>query len=489
MTTIETHELSPLANAIVDRAIDNVNRKLVAGYRNKNNSRPNAKSPDIKVTASDALEAVSASSVMEVANRGIAWREVITKSLTRGISSLSTMEFDGEFRIKDGVAEGLEKMPNMPGVYVVYNADNKAVYVGDSANLQKRWHAGHMNEFRQKQKEGKTPYKMAEEFQEGCTVRFIVMDSATTAAALEAHLIRTEKPVVNKREELSTEQGTRSNIEAKKIKDSSGATSSLVKGAAAEAAMNSGWLVMEQLSAAIMKALKNELVDVFAGGKSKLLERVKRFFQHIWDVLKQIVTQPLKILEGIFEFIVNALSKAISQIYMMARNLLELANSAWQLYKGAQSMSTEELIKKITETLIISGSVVVWDAMDPIIEAQLLPVVGPVAPYLAAAVSAIGFGISSHYLQGVVPHVVEFLISCRSLHKEALEARLKACEQLMLVEERNYGLVLELEGYMQSTGELIYEMREQTASLSEHKPIAARDINHLLERISKKRDA
>ncbi|OOK49700.1 hypothetical protein BM547_22575 [Pseudomonas aeruginosa] len=253
--------------------------------------------------------------------------------------------------------------------------------------------------------------------------------------------------------------------------------------------MNSGWLVMEQLSAAIMKALKNELVDVFAGGKSKLLERVKRFFQHIWDVLKQIVTQPLKILEGIFEFIVNALSKAISQIYMMARNLLELANSAWQLYKGAQSMSTEELIKKITETLIISGSVVVWDAMDPIIEAQLLPVVGPVAPYLAAAVSAIGFGISSHYLQGVVPHVVEFLISCRSLHKEALEARLKACEQLMLVEERNYGLVLELEGYMQSTGELIYEMREQTASLSEHKPIAARDINHLLERISKKRDA
>lgn len=485
MTTAEVYELSPLANAIVDRAIDNVNRKLVAGYRNKDNSRPNAKTTNVKVTVSDTLEAVSAADVMQVANRGVAWREIITKSLSRGISSLSTMEFDGEFRVQGGVADGLRNMPNKPGVYVVYDARNEPVYVGDSTNLQKRWHAGHLNEFRQGESQGR-PYKLASEFAEGCTVRFLVMDSGTTAAALEAHLIRTAKPRVNAREELLTEQGTRSNIEAKKMKDSSGSTSSLFAGAASEAAMNSGWLVMEQLSAAIMRALKNELVDVFAGGAANLLERVKRFFQHVWSVLKQIISQPLKILEGCFEFIVNALSKTISQIYMMARNLLELANSAWQLHKGAKTMTTEELVQKITETLIVSGSLVIWDALDPIIEAQLLPVLGPVAPYLSAAICAIGFGISSHYLQGVVPHVVEFLISCKSMHHEALQARREACEQLILVAERNHELVLTFEGYVQSTGELVYEMRGQAAELSVHTPVSAFDINSLLNRLPKK---
>jgi len=478
----EVYELSPLANAIVDQAIDNVNRKLVAGYRNKNNSRPNAKTVDVKATVADTLDAVSAESVMAVANRGVAWREVITKSLTRGISSLSTLQFDGEFRIKNGVAEGLTDMPNTPGVYVVYDSKNEPVYVGDSVNLQKRWHAGHLNEYRQKARKGES-YKLADEFEEGCTVRFIVMDSEETAAALEAHLIRTEEPRVNARQELETEQGKRANIEAKKIKDSSGSTASLVKGAATEALSNSGWLVLEQLSAVMIKALKFELVDVLKGGTTKLLDRVKRFFQSIWSVLKSVISQPLKILEGCFEFIVNALSKAVSQVYMLARNILDLANGAWNLYKGAETMSTEELIQKITETVVISGSAVIWNALDPVIESQLMPLVGPVAPYLAAAMTAIGFGVSSYYLQGVVPSVVELLISCKSMHQEALQARLAACEQLMIVSERNHQLVLEFEGYVESTGELIYEMREQTAVLSTHRPVAAFDVKSLLKTI------
>lgn len=480
MDATEVFELSPLANAIVDQAIDNVNRKLVAGYRNKKNSRPNAKTVDVKSTASDTLNAASAQSAMDVANRGIAWREVITKSLTKGISSLSTLKFDGEFRVKDGVADGLSSMPNTPGVYVVYDASNEPVYVGDSINLQKRWHAGHLNEHKQKARNGQT-YKLAKEFEEGCTVRFISMDSEETAAALEAHLIRTEKPRVNSRQELETEQGKRANIEAKKIKDSSGNTATLAAGAAIEAASNSGWLVLEQLTAVMIKALKFEIVDVLKGGTSKLIVRVKRFFQSIWSVLKNIITQPLKILEGCFEFIVNALSKAVSQVYMLARNILDLANGAWNLYKGAETMSTQELIQKITETIVISGSAVIWNALDPVIEAQLMPLVGPIAPYLAAAMTAIGFGVSSHYLQGVVPQVVSLLISCKSMHKEALQARIKACEQLMIVSERNHQMVLEFEAHVQSTGELIHEMREQTAVLSTHKAVHAFDIKALLK--------
>ena len=56
--TQQLHQLSPLSNAIVDKAIENVNRKLFAGARNKKNSRPNAKTTDVKSTLKDTLEAM-----------------------------------------------------------------------------------------------------------------------------------------------------------------------------------------------------------------------------------------------------------------------------------------------------------------------------------------------------------------------------------------------------------------------------------------------
>ena len=76
-----------------------------------------------------------------------------------------------------------------------------------------------------------------------------------------AHLIKTESLTANQRQELKNEQGKRVNIEAKKIKDASGSTASLVGGAAWEATQNSGWMVMEQLTSAVLKALKDEMVD------------------------------------------------------------------------------------------------------------------------------------------------------------------------------------------------------------------------------------
>ena len=139
------HSLSPLSNAIVDKAIDNVTRKLVGGVRNKNNSQPNSNKSSLKTTVSDSLAATSAADVMEVANRGEAWKEMISKSLSHGISSLSSMHFDGEFSVRDGIADGLHKVPNTSGVYVVFDKQNTPVYVGDSTNIRGRWHAGHLN--------------------------------------------------------------------------------------------------------------------------------------------------------------------------------------------------------------------------------------------------------------------------------------------------------------------------------------------------------
>lgn len=487
--TQQLHQLSPLSNAIVDKAIENVNRKLFAGARNKNNSRPNAKTSDIKSTVKDTLEAASAQSAQAVANRGVQWKEMVQLSLTHGVSSLKTMTFDGQFTVKNGVADGLDKMPNTPGVYVVYDKNNEPVYVGDSKNLHKRWQAGHLNENRQKQAAG-DKYKLADEFTDGCTVRFVKTDSEITAAALEAHLIKEAQPKVNSREELLTEQGTRSNQEAKKIKDSSESTSSLVKGAASEAVMQSGMVLLEQLSASVLKALKNELVDIFAGGKSGLKVRIKRFIDEVWKTLKSLISQPLKILEGILEFIINALSKTIRQVYMLVRNIVDLVNTAWQLYKGAETMSTEQLITKITETIIISGSAILWDALDPIIELQIAPFLGPaviVAPFISATICAIGFGISSHYLQGIVPNVVGFLMECRSMHKEAIQAKITACQQLIANAEMNHQLVFELQDYMVGSAELIVEMHKHKEELDRHEKIVRMDVSSLMSGLADKR--
>ncbi|MFS6538284.1 GIY-YIG nuclease family protein [Idiomarina loihiensis] len=479
MTPSEPKSLSPLADQIIDKAIDNVNRKLVAGYRNKNNSRPNAKTADYKSTAKDTLKSASAKDTIEVSNRGAEWREMIEKTVTHGISSLKSIQFDGTFTVENGKPEGLDKVPNKPGIYVVYDKQGNSVYVGDSVKLRSRWYAGHLNENAQKTKAGE-PYKLNKEFEEGCTVGYVEMKSEEAAAAAEAHLIAKERPRLNKREELKTEQGKRANIEGKKMKESSGGTASLARGAAKEAAKNSGWIVFEQLSTAIVKALKDELVDIFKGGETRLSDRIERFFKKVWSVLEGIIKAPFQLLKGIFEFIVNALSKTIRQIHLLARNLFDLAQSTWKLFKGAKTMSTEELVQKISETIITSSTLILWNALDAIIEAQLTPLVGPFAPFLAAAISAIGFGLSAHYLQKFVPQIVDFIVNFKLHYTGALEAKKEACEELIVVSERNFELVELLGEYHESSRLMVVEAAEHTKKLNEHTPIEKFDINKLL---------
>lgn len=475
------HDLPRLANAIVDRAIDNITRKLVAGYRNKNNSRPNAKTTDAGVVAKDTLNAASANSALAVANRGAAWKEMLQKSLSHGISSIGTMKFDGSFTVQNGQPQGLDNVPNTPGVYVVFNKSGEAVYVGDSVKLKQRWYAGHLNEHKQGQKSDK-PYKLAEEFQEGCTVKFVQMESEATAAALEAHLIKTEQPKRNSRKELETEQGKRSNIEAKKMKDASGSTGSLVRGAAKEAASNVGWNIFEQLASELTKALKDELIEIFRGITRSIKFRLKRLFDRVWFVIQKIIDAPLRILEGVFEFIVNAVSRTIAQFYNLAKNIYELGLSAWQLFQGAQTMSSAELAEKITETLVLSGSMILWDALDPILEAQLITVVGPVAPYLSAAICAIGYGLSSFYLQKLVPSLVKMLLALKTGAQETVLELRQACERLIAVQERELRLLEELKDYAEASFKFEMETSAHTSILSQHEPIAPIDIKAMLSK-------
>lgn len=484
-------ELSPLANTIIDRAIDGMTRKLIAGARNRNNSRPNAKTTDLASDAKDAMKAVSSQSVMDVASRGAAWKELIQKSLTHGINSLGTMQFDGSFTVKNGVAEGLKEVPNSPGVYVVFNKQGKPVYVGDSGKIQARWHAGHLNSHRQDQKQGKE-YKLHSELEEGCTVRYIMTESTATAAAIEAHLIKTVKAqeesqdvddpdrLKNKRHELLDEQGKRDNIEAKKMKDSSGSTSSLVKGAGIQGAIHGGFVVLEQLTAAVIKAVKDELVDMVIGATRSIKKRLHRFFKKVWDAVLKIVTAPFKLLAGIFEFIVNAVSKTMAQFYQLARNICDLGHAAIQLYKGSQTMSTEELVAKISETILLSGTAILWDALDPVLEPQLAALVGPVAPYLSVAVCAIGFGLSSFCLQKLVPSLVRFLVVAASGAQELLAEQRQACLKLIEVYEGQLRLLDALGDAANESLTFERETRVHVETLKTHRAVARRDLTALL---------
>lgn len=504
--------LPPLANTIVDRAIDNMTRKLVAGYRNKRNAKPNATKTDHLAETKETLEAVSAQSVMEVANRGQAWKEMIEKSLTRGISSLSTINFDGEFKVKNGQRpENFKDMPNGPGVYVVYDDEtNRPVYVGDSDDMWSRWNAGHFNEYAQGQKSGQ-PYKLASEFEKGCTVKFINMDSKETAAALEAHLIKEnfdkfpgisknsknldaeqeqqreqaleQGMLKNKKEELKTEQGTRSNQEAKKMKDSSGGTASLVIGAAGEAFKNVGYDLVERLTTTTIKAIKDELVDILRGAKAKIVDRIRRILKKVLAVLEGIVKDPLQMLRGIVEFVVNALSKAIGQIYNLARNIFDLVNGAWQLYRGAENMSREELVRKISETIIVSGSLVVWDALDAVLEKWIAAQSGGslalFSPYLSAAVTAVGFGLSSYALQTIVTRIIDAVIAFKQGFIETLDSERAAIEQLIQLAEQELRLMADLGEYLRSSFDLMQQMQAHTATLASHTSIQPLDLKTL----------
>ncbi|QBR42913.1 GIY-YIG nuclease family protein [Stenotrophomonas indicatrix] len=506
--------LPPMATMIVDRAIDNMTRKLVAGYRNKRNAKPNAKSVDVGAETGEALKAASAQSVMEVANRGRAWKEMIQKSFTHGISSLSTLKFDGGFEIRNGQrpSDFKQAMPNSPGVYVVFDSANKPVYVGDSENMQSRWNAGHFNQYKQGQKPDGERYKLADDFESGCTVKFIIMESKETAAALEAHLIsenfgqfedvskssgvltaeklaEREKALQdgmlkNGREELATEQGTRSNQEAKKLKDAAGSAATLVVGAAGEAFKNVGYDLFERLTTTAIKAIKDELVDVFMGGKSRLKVRLNRMLTKILAVLRNVLENPLQLLRGIVEFIVNALSKTISQIYGLARNLFDLGNNAWNLYKGAQTLTREELVRKISETIITSGSLVIWDSLDLMLEKWLVAQTGgalvPFAPYISAAVTAVGFGISTHAMQAIVTRAIDAVIAFKQGFIDSLETERAACEQLIQLAEAELAMIADLGSYVDSELQGIAQLQAYTRDLSRHEPIQPLDPSKLV---------
>ena len=166
----------------------------------------------------------------------------------------------------------------------------------------------------------------------------------------------------------------------------------------------------------------------------------------------------------------------------MERNIFDLGRNAWDLFQNARKMSKEELIRKVSETIIVSATLVVWDALAPLIETQLAGVVGPLAPYLAAAISAIGFGLSSHYLQQFVPKIVDFLVSTRTGYADALDAQREACLRLIALSEQEFHMINVLGRFVESSLVLEIETKAHIRALSSHTAIEPFDVRALLKR-------
>lgn len=90
---------------------------------------------------------------------------------------------------KFNINEELKKLPDKPGVYIMYDKDDKIIYVGKSVSLKNRvrsyFHANHK-------------YKKVEAMvQQICRFEYIIVNNETESLVLESNLIKKNRPKYN----------------------------------------------------------------------------------------------------------------------------------------------------------------------------------------------------------------------------------------------------------------------------------------------------
>ncbi len=163
--------------------------------------------------------------------------------------------------------------------------------------------------------------------------------------------------------------------------------------------------VFETLSTTMIKALKDEVVDLFITQKAQVKIRLKRFFDKIWQVIVNLIKAPLNQLRGLFEFVLNALSQAIGKFNQLAKNIYDLGMAALSLMKGSKTMTREEPSIRSLRSLSPAG---LWCSGcgrtgDRIRYGGSFCSTGSLCPYISASLCAMGFGLSSYLLADIVP--------------------------------------------------------------------------------------
>ncbi|MCL2751770.1 MAG: GIY-YIG nuclease family protein, partial [Firmicutes bacterium] len=91
--------------------------------------------------------------------------------------------------MNDAIAQKLKKLPESPGVYIMYGADGKIIYIGKAVVLKNRV----KSYFQSGKKTGKTELLVADI----ADFSYIVCTAELDALALEANLIKKHKPFYN----------------------------------------------------------------------------------------------------------------------------------------------------------------------------------------------------------------------------------------------------------------------------------------------------
>ena len=112
--------------------------------------------------------------------------------------------------------------------------------------------------------------------------------------------------------------------------------------------------------------------------------------------------------------------------------------------------------------------------MDPLLEAQLvalIPPLAPIAPFIAGAMAAIGFGATSYYLRNFIPAIVSLLVNFRTGWHDALDAQRALCDQMLLLFQQQTNLIGVAAEYFESSEAFIADTERQSRMLREHKPV------------------
>lgn len=168
----------------------------------------------------------------------------------------------------------------------------------------------------------------------------------------------------------------------------------------------------------------------------------------------------------------------------LAKNLWDLGKGVWQLYKGAETMSREELVRKISATIITTGSLVVWDVLDPLIEGQLAGVIGPFALYVSATLVAVSFGLSSYLLNEAVTAVIDADIRFKQGYDDPLIASRDACDRIFANAEMELKLIASLAEYTETALNLHQALEDGTAALSAHTAMQRIDFEAMFQELA-----
>ena len=186
--------------------------------------------------------------------------------------------------------------------------------------------------------------------------------------------------------------------------------------------------------------LKDELCDCYLGGKDDWKTRLKRFLKRFKEeVIKGIISVD-NFVKTAFEFTIKLFSGILDNLLQIFRSVIDGIKNIIKVIRNKNS-TKEEKLKALIDAIAIGVGGVVWNSIDLALETALASTfIGPFAPFVAAILSGLGFGITVNYIMTSFKVIVDFFTDH---HKEALIMISKTQDQVIRNAKLSEELILE----------------------------------------------